>query len=344
MIAGFLGGEIVGNPQASVSTFAKIEEGKPGALSFLANPKYEHYIYQTRSSIVMVAKTFEPTAPVGATLIKVDDPYASFAKLLELYAAHKPQPAGISSLAAIDASSPVGEDTYVGEFAVIGRNVRIGKNVKIYPQVYVGDHVSLGDNVTIFPGAKVFEQCVLGNNVVINAGAVIGADGFGFAPDEKGEYHKIPQLGNVVLEDNVDIGANTCVDRATMGSTVIRRGTKLDNLIQIGHNAVVGSNTVAASQFGLAGSSKVGDNCMIGGQVGVAGHLTIGNNVKLASKSGVSNSIPDGEVYMGSPAMPGIKYHRSFAVYRSLPELSAKVRQLEKQIEKLNAQLAAKGE
>ncbi len=344
MIAGFLGGEVVGNPQATVSTVAKIEEGRPGALSFLANPKYEHYIYQTQSSIVMVAKTFEPTAPISATLIKVEDPYACFAKLLELYAAHKPQPSGVSPLSSIDASSPVGDDTYVGEFAVIGKNVRIGRNVKIYPQVYVGDHVTLGDNVTLFPGAKIFEQCVLKEGVVINAGAVIGADGFGFAPDDKGEYHKIPQLGNVVLEENVDIGANTCVDRATMGSTIIHHGTKLDNLIQIGHNAVVGSNTVAASQFGLAGSSKVGDNCMIGGQVGIAGHLKIGNNVKLASKSGISNNIADGEVYMGNPSMPGIKYHRSFAVYRNLPELSAKVRQLEKQVEKLNALLAERGE
>ncbi len=344
MIAGFLGGEIVGDPKAAVSTFAKIEEGRPGALSFLANPKYEHYIYQTRSSIVIVAKDFEPAAKVKATLIKVEDPYACFAKLLELYAANKPQKTGVSPLASIDASTTLPEDAYVGEFAVIGAGVKMGKNVKIYPQTYLGDGVTLGDDVTLWPGAKVFEGCVLGNRVTLNAGAVIGADGFGWAPNNKGSYDKIPQLGNVILEDDVDVGVNTCIDRATMGSTLIRRGVKLDNLIQIGHNCVVGENTVAASQFGLAGSSKVGSGCMIGGQVGIAGHLTVGDNVKLASKAGISNNIGDNEVYMGYPGMPGIKFHRSFAVYRNLPDLSAKVRQLEKQLEKLTESLAAKSE
>ena len=228
MIAGFLGGEIVGDPKAAVSTLAKIEEGAPGALSFLANPKYEHYIYNSRSSIVIVNKSFEPTAPVPATMIKVDDAYSCFAKLLELYAANRPQKKGISERAAIDATAALGEDAYVGEFAVIGQNVKIGKNVKIYPQVCIGDNVRIGDNVTLYYGVKIYEECVLGDNVTIHAGTVIGADGFGFAPNGKGEYSKIPQLGNVVIEDNVEIGANTCIDRATMGSTRIGTGTKLD--------------------------------------------------------------------------------------------------------------------
>ena len=226
-------------------------------------------------------------------------------------------------------------------FATIISAKQIGKNCKIYPQVYLGDGVRLGDNVTLYPGVRIYEACVIGNNVTIHAGSVIGADGFGFAPDEKGEFHKIPQIGNVRIEDDVEIGANTCIDRATMGSTVIHKGVKLDNLIQIGHNVTVGANTVAASQVGVAGSSKVGAGCMLGGQVGIAGHLTVGDGVKLASKSGISNSIPDGETYMGNPAMPGIKYHRSHAVFRNLPDLSYKVRQLEKELEKLKAQLSA---
>ena len=335
LIAGFLGGEIVGDPKAVVSTLSKIEEGKPGSLAFLANPKYEHYIYETKATIVIVNKDFTASAPVPATMIRVEDAYSCFAKLLELYVANKPQKKGISPLASIDATATLGADAYVGEYAVIGEGVKAGDDCKIYPQVYLGDRVRLGDHVTLYPGVKIYEECVIGSNVTIHAGSVIGADGFGFAPDEKGEYHKIPQIGNVQIEDDVEIGANTCIDRATMGSTVIHRGVKLDNLVQIGHNVTVGANTVAASQVGVAGSSKVGAGCMIGGQVGIAGHLTIGNGVKLASKSGIPNNIPDGETYMGNPAMPGIKYHRSFAVYRHLPELSARVRQLEKEIEKL---------
>ena len=344
LIAGFLGGEIVGDPKATVSTLAKIEEGKPGALSFLSNPKYEHYIYETKATIVIVNKSFEPAAPVAATMVKVEDAYSCFAKLLELYIANKPKKEGISTLAAIHPTVALGENAYVGEFAVIGQKARIGANVKIYPQAYVGDNVTIGNNVTLFPGVKIYEECVIKDNVTIHAGSVIGADGFGFAPNEKGEYSKIPQIGNVIIEENVEIGANTCIDRATMGSTVIHHGTKLDNLIQIGHNASVGANTVAAAQLGLAGSSKIGANCMIGGQVGIAGHIAVGDNVKLGSKSGVSNNIADGETYMGYPALPGSKFHRSNAVYRNLPELSLKIHQLEKEIKKLNEQLAAKSE
>ena len=339
LIAGYLGGEVAGDPQATVSTFAKIEEAKPGALAFLANPKYEHYIYGTEASIVIVNKSFEPTAPVAATMIRVEDAYSCFAKLLELYVANKPQKIGVSPLASIHETASVGEGAYVGEYAVIGKGVRTGRNCKIYPQTYLGDNVRIGDNVTLYPGVKIYEGCRIGNDVTIHAGSVIGADGFGFAPDENGVFHKIPQIGNVRIEDEVEIGANTCIDRATMGSTVIHRGVKLDNLIQIGHNVTIGADTVAASQVGIAGSSKVGTGCMMGGQVGIAGHLTIGDKVSIASKSGISNSIPDGETYMGSPAMPGIKYHRAHAVFRNLPDLSYKVRQLEKELVKLKAEL-----
>ena len=339
LIAGYLGGEIAGDPKAAVSTFAKIEEAKPGALAFLANPKYEHYLYDTQATVVIVNKSFTPSAPVAATMIRVEDAYSCFAKLLELYAANKPQKKGISPLASVHETASIGEEAYIGEYAVIGEHVRTGKNCKIYPQVYIGDRVTLGDGVTLYPGVKIYEECRIGDNVTIHAGSVIGADGFGFAPDEKGEFHKIPQIGNVLIENDVEIGANTCIDRATMGSTVIHRGVKLDNLIQIGHNVAIGANTVAASQVGIAGSTKVGAGCMMGGQVGIAGHLTIGNGVKLASKSGISNSIPDGETYMGSPSMPGIKYHRSYAVFRNLPDLSSKVRRLEKELERLKAEL-----
>lgn len=336
MIAGFLGGEIVGNKDAKVWTISKIEEGVNGSLSFLSNPKYEPYIYDTQASIVIVNKSFEPAKEITTTLIKVEDSYACFAKLLELYAANKPRKQGISAKASIAGSVIMGEDCYVGDFTVIESNVKIGSNCQIYPQVYVGDNVKIGDNVMIFPGVKIYEECVIGNNVILQAGAVIGADGFGFAPNENGEFSKIPQLGNVIIEDGVEIGANTCVDRATMGSTRIKKGVKLDNLIQVGHNAVIGDNTVCAAQVGIAGSTKVGANCMMGGQVGIAGHLTIGDRVQLGSKSGVSNSIATGEVYMGSPALPVSKFHRAHAVFRNLPDLSMSVSRLEKSFKKMS--------
>lgn len=335
LIAGFLSGEVVGDPTAKVWTISKIEEGEKGSLSFLSNPKYEHYIYDTRASIVIVNKSFEPSQPVTATMVKVDDAYACFAKLLELYAANKPQKTGISTQSAISQSATLGEDCYVGEFAVIGDNVKIGNGCKIYPQVYIGDNVRIGDNVTINSGVKIYELCVIGNRITIHAGSVIGADGFGFAPNEKGEFSKIPQIGNVVIEDDVEIGANTCIDRATMGSTLIHCGVKLDNLIQIGHNVTVGMNTVCAAQVGIAGSTKVGENCMMGGQVGVAGHLALGDRVQLGSKCGVSNNIPAGEVHMGYPSLPLSKFHRSNAVYRNLPELSMEVHTLKKEVKKL---------
>lgn len=335
LIAGFLGGEVVGDKNAKVWTISKIEEGADGSLAFLANPKYEHYIYETKATIVMVNRTFEPTATVPCTMVRVDDAYACFAKLLELYAANRPQKHGLSERAAVAESAVLGQDCYVGEFTVIADDVRIGNNVKIFPQAYIGDRVKIGDNVTINAGVKIYEDCVIGNNVIVHAGSVIGADGFGFAPNEKGEFSKIPQIGNVIIEDDVEIGANTCIDRATMGSTLIKHGVKLDNLIQVGHNVIVGESTVCAAQVGIAGSTKIGRNCMMGGQVGIAGHLVIGDRVQLASKSGVSNNIADDQIHMGYPSLPGSKYHRANAIFRNLPDLSMKVSMLEKQLKKL---------
>lgn len=331
MIAGVLGGEIVGDRNAVVSEFAKIEEGRPGALSFLANPKYEHHIYETDSTIVIVGKSFVQTVPVKATLIRVDDAYAAFASLLRLYDENRPRPRGISPHASIADSTTFGEGCYVGDFAVIDKYVSMGNGAAVYPHCYIGRGVKIGEKTTIHAGVKIYEGCVIGNGVTIHAGAVIGADGFGFAPDGCGVYSKIPQIGNVVIEDNVDIGANTCIDRATMGSTVIRRGVKLDNLIQVGHNVEIGANTVAAAQIGVAGSTKIGSDCMFGGQVGIAGHITIGDRVKMGSQSGVAHNIPDGHTLLGSPAMAGIKYHRANAVFRNLPELEKRVAALERE-------------
>ena len=335
MIAGFLGGEIVGDKNAMVSAIAKIEEGAPGALSFLSNPKYEPHLYTTDASIVIVNRSFEPKQPVKATMIRVDDAYGSFAKLLELYVANKPQKKGVSPQAAIHETATLGADCYVGEFAVISQKAVLGDNCRIYPQVYVGDNVKIGNNVTLHPGVKIYEECVIGNNVTIHAGSVIGADGFGWAPNADGVFEKIPQIGIVILEDNVDVGANTCIDRATMGATVIKKGVKLDNLIQIAHNVVVGENTVMAAQNGIAGSSKIGANCMFAGQVGVVGHVNIGDRVTLASKSGASNNIADGETCMGFPALPVRRYHRINAVFRNLPTLDADVFAMKKQMAKL---------
>jgi UDP-3-O-[3-hydroxymyristoyl] glucosamine N-acyltransferase len=335
MIAGFLKGEIVGDKNATVGEFAKIEEGRPGALSFLANPKYEHYVYETESSIVIVGRDFTPTAPVAATLIRVEDAYAAFASLLRLYDENRPRPRGISPHAAIADDVVMGDECYIGNFAVVEEGVRMGERVLIYPQCYIGKGVTIGDRTTIHAGVKIYEGCVIGSGVIIHSGAVIGADGFGFAPGPDGVYAKIPQLGNVVLEDGVDIGANTCVDRATMGSTIIRRGVKLDNLIQVGHNAVIGEDTVCAAQVGVAGTSKVGSRCMFGGQVGIAGHLTVGDNVIIASKGGISNNVPDNMHMIGYPALPAGKFHRSNAVFRQLPDLSKLVYALEKRVKNL---------
>lgn len=335
LIASFIGGEVVGDKNAKVTTFAKIEEGHAGALSFLSNPKYEPYVYDTDSSVVIVNKSFEPKETIKATLVKVEDSYAAFAKLLELYAANKPAKKGISDKSEIAASAHIGDNAYVGAFAVIDEGAKIGNNVKIFPHVYVGDGVIIGDNVTLNSGVKIYEGCVLGSNIIIHSGAIIGADGFGFAPNPDGSYSKIPQIGNVIIEDNVEIGANTCIDRSTMGSTIISKGVKMDNLIQIAHNVTIGTNTAIAAQCGIAGSSKVGSNCILAGQAGVVGHINIGNNVTVASQTGMTNSVPDGGTYIGFPAMQSSQYRRTNAVYRNLIELDKTVHRLDKTVKKL---------
>lgn len=332
MIAGFLGGDIVGDKQASVHTVSSIEEGKAGSLAYLTNPKYEPYLYTTRASIVLVNRSFTPAQPVSATLIRVDDAGACVLKLLEMYNAAKPRKEGISRLASIAESARVGEKCYIGDFTVVERGVEIGDGCQIYPQVYLGDGVRIGAGTILYPGVKIYEGCVVGANCILHAGAVIGADGFGFMPNAEGGFDKIPQLGNVIIEDNVEIGANTCIDRAKTDSTIIRRGVKLDNLIQIGHNVQIGENTVSSAQTGIAGTSKVGSNCFLAGQVGIADHVTIGNNVKVGSKSGLDKDVPDNEIRFGYPALPGMQYHRAANIFKRLPELDSRVRTLEKEL------------
>ena len=292
-IAGFLNGEIEGNPDIKVNTIAKIEEGQNGALSFLANPKYEHYIYETKSSIILVNKSFVPTSKIEATLIRVDNSYEAFASLLRLVDQARPRKKGIHQTAVIEASAKIGADVYIGPFAYIGENCIIGDGCSVYPHVYVGDNTKLGNNCTLNPGVTIYHDCVLGEGCTIHAGSVIGSDGFGFAPQSESEYMKIPQLGNVVLEDHVEIGANVTIDRATMGSTIIHKGVKLDNLIQIGHNVEVGDNTVMAAQTGISGSTKIGKNCMFGGQVGLAGHIKIANGTKIGAQGGILSNIKE---------------------------------------------------
>lgn len=334
-IADFLNGEIVGNPHVTVTNLSKIDEIAPGTLTFLANPKYTHFVYQTQASIILVNKDFTPEFPIQATLIKVEDAYQALARLLELVNSAKQEHQGIDSLAFIASTAEIGENAYIGAFSYIDNHVKIGKNVRIYPHTYIGQHVTIGDHVTIYPGVRIYDDCVIGNRCVIHSGAVLGADGFGFAPNNEGGYDKIAQIGNVVLEDDVEIGANTTIDRATMGSTCIRQGVKLDNLIQIAHNVEVGSNSVLAAQNGVAGSVKIGKNCMFGGQVGVSGHLTIGDNVKLAAQTGVISNIPDNVTYMGAPAIPHVQYNKAYVVFRKLPEIVREIDALKKEIAEL---------
>ena len=332
MIAGMLNGEIVGDKNAAVSTVSSIDGGKAGSLAYLTNPKYEQYIYTTEASIVLVDKTFEPKAEIKATLIKVENVGECVLNLLEMYNATRPQKSGISKMASINESASVGDGCYIGEFAVVERGAKLGNKVQIYPQCYIGDNVEIGEGTKLYPGVKIYEGCKIGRNCIIHAGAVIGADGFGFAPKADGTFAKIPQLGNVIIEDNVEIGANTCVDRAKTDSTIIRSGVKLDNLIQVGHNVQIGSNTVMSAQVGIAGTTKIGSNCFVGGQVGFADHIVVGNGCKIGSQSGIDKGVADGETRFGSPALPGIQYHRSFAVFRNLPEMATKLRELEKRI------------
>lgn len=339
MIAGFLAGDIVGDKQAKVHTVSSIEQGQAGSLTYLTNPKYEPFLYTTGASIVLVDRTFTPSQPVAATLIRVDDAGLCVVKLLEMYNAAKPRRTGVSDKASVSAQAQVGGDCYIGDFAVVEQGAVVGDGCQIYPQVYIGAGVTIGEGSILYPGVKVYEGCRVGRNCILHAGAVIGADGFGFMPNAAGGFDKIPQLGNVVIEDDVEIGANTCIDRAKTDSTIIRRGVKLDNLIQIGHNVQIGENTVSSAQTGIAGTSKVGSNCFLAGQVGVADHVTIGDRVKVGSKSGIDKNVPDDEIRFGYPALPGIQYHRSAAVFKILPELARQVRELEKQIEALKKQI-----
>jgi len=332
-IADALQGTVDGNANVTVSDLSKIEEGKPGSLSFLANPAYEKYLYETHASIVIVNQDFKPEKEVLATLIRVKDAYMAFAQLLELYQQSKPQKSGVSPKAYIADTAKVGNNVYIGEFAVIGDYTIIGDNCKVYSNTTIGDNVKVGSNTTFFAGVKIYDDCIIGNECTLHAGVVIGSDGFGFAPQQDADFKKVPQIGNVVLEDRVEIGANTVIDRATMGSTIIKRGVKLDNLIQIAHNVVIGENTVIAAQSGIAGSTKIGKNCMFGGQVGIIGHLTIADEVKIAAQSGIGKSISEkGAVVEGSPAFNAREFQKSYIYYRKLDSLVKRINNLEHQL------------
>jgi len=335
-IASILNGTVEGDPSVAVNQLAKIEEAAQGSLSFLANPKYESYLYDTNASIVIVNNDQVLANPVKATLIRVENAYSAFSVLLDAYNTMKLDKSGIEQPSYIHPSAKIGENVYIGAFAYIGPDVKLGDNSKVYPNVYIGDNVTIGKNVTLFAGVKVYFDCILGDNITIHSGAIIGSDGFGFAPNPDGTYKKIAQIGNVILEDNVEIGSNTTVDRATMGSTIIRKGVKLDNLIQIAHNVEIGANTVIAAQSGIAGSTKIGEQVILGGQVGVVGHLTIAKGTQAQAQSGISRSITEENVKVGgTPAYTYNNYMRSHIVLQRLPDLEKKVQELEKIIAEL---------
>jgi UDP-3-O-[3-hydroxymyristoyl] glucosamine N-acyltransferase len=335
-IAGFLKGEIEGNPDTIVNTFARIEEGHKGALSFLANPKYEKYLYTTRSSIVLINKNFVLSGKVEATLIKVENAYDAFASLLRLVDQSRPRKKGIHPTSVIEQTATFGQDVYIGPFAYIGENCKVGDGCSVYPHVFIGDNTKVGKNCTLNPGVKIYHDCIIGENCIIHAGTVIGSDGFGFAPQSENEFMKIPQIGNVVIEDNVEIGSNVSIDRATMGSTIIRKGVKLDNLIQIGHNVEIGENTVIAAQTGIAGSAKVGKNCMFGGQVGIVGHIKIADGTKIGAQAGIPGDVrKENSVLIGTPAIDHKDFLRSSVIFRKLPELKTKVDEMSKEIDSL---------
>lgn len=329
-IAGILEGDVEGNPEVAVHKLSKIEEGETGSLTFLANPKYTPYIYRTEASIIIVNRDFVPEQKLNSTLIKVDDAYKSFSKLLAYYNEVKNTKTGIEEPVYISDTASHGSGLYLGAFCYLGNNVVLGDNVKIYPNVYIGDNVTIGDNTVVFAGAKIYSETQIGKDCVIHSGVILGADGFGFTPDENGEFSKVPQTGNVILEDYVDVGAGTTIDRATLGSTVLRRGVKLDNQIQIAHNVEIGQHTVIAAQTGIAGSTKIGRNCMIGGQVGIVGHIVIGDRVRIQAQSGISRNIKDDEVLQGSPAMNYGDYNKSYVHFRNLPSLVRRIEDLEK--------------
>ena len=335
-IAGLLNGKVEGNPEVAVSQLAKIEEGDPTSLSFLSNPKYEQYLYTTKSGIVIVNEDLVLQKEVTATLIRVPNAYSAFTELLKIYHTFRTDRSGREEQAYIDPSARIGEGGYIGAFAYISKDVQIGNNVKIYPRVYIGDNVKIGDNTILFPGVTVYYDCQLGANVIIHAGAVIGSDGFGFAPQADGRYEKIPQIGNVIIEDDVEIGANTVVDRATMGSTVIRQGVKLDNLIQIAHNVEIGENTVIAAQTGVSGSTKVGKQVILGGQVGVVGHIQIANGTQVQAQSGINRAIvEENKKWAGTPATPYTSQLRSQVIYAKLPELERRIKELESKLKEI---------
>lgn len=333
-IAQFVQGVIEGDENATVNTFAKIEDGKPGAISFLSNPKYTHYIYDTESSIVLVDKSVELEKPTKATLVRVDNAYECVAKLLQLYESMKPKKTGIDSLAFVSPSAKIGENVYIGAFAYIGDNVVIGDGCQIYPNVVICENAKVGNDCLFYPNVTIYHGCHVGNRVTLHAGSVVGSDGFGFAPSENG-YDKIPQIGIVTIEDDVEIGANTCIDRSTMGSTYVRKGVKLDNLVQIAHNTDIGANTVMSAQVGVAGSTKVGQWCMFGGQVGIAGHITIGNKVFLGAQSGVPSSLKDDQTLIGTPPMEKLPYFKSQAIFQRLPDLYKQIQKLQKEVDEL---------
>lgn len=329
-IAEILDGKVEGNPDVEVSKLAKIEEGSNGTLTFLANPKYTQYIYTTNASITIVENNFVAENELQTTLIRVKNPYKAFSKLLEYYNQVKMNKTGIEEPVFISKSAKLGDNIYIGAFSYLGESVTLGDKVKIYPNVYLGDNVILGNNVIVFAGSKIYSDTIIGNDCVIHSGAIVGADGFGYTPNEKGEFVKIPQTGNVLIEDNVDIGAGTTIDRATLGSTIIRKGVKLDNQIQIAHNVEIGENTVIAAQSGIAGSTKIGKNCMIGGQVGIMGHITIGNNVRIQAQSGIGRNVKDNEMLQGSPAFKYGDYNKSYVHFKNLPKIIERLNTIEK--------------
>ncbi len=335
-IATVLNGTIEGDSSVVVNNFSRIEDGKPGTLTFLANPKYTHYIYSTDASIVLVNNDFVADQPVKATLIRCFNAYAALAILLDMVEKTKPQKSGIEAMSYIATNVKYGENIYVGAFAYIAENVLIGNNTKIYPQVYIGENVTIGDNTIIYPGAKVYQGCTIGNNCIIHAGAIIGSDGFGFAPED-GIYKKIPQMGIVIIEDDVEIGANTTIDRAVMDATVVHRGVKLDNLIQIAHNVEIGENTVMAAQVGVSGSTKIGKHCVFGGQVGLGGHITIGDNSSVGAQSGIISNIESDSKILGSPAIPVKNFFKSSVVFPKLPDMYRQLAQLQKEVEELKS-------
>lgn len=336
-IADFLNGEIIGDSSVKVSDFAKIEEARPGTLSFLANPKYTHYAYESKASIILVNKDFEPDTTINATLIKVDNAYESLAKLLELKELQKVRRNGISELSYIAPTAEIGENVYIAPFVYVGENATIADNVSIDAHSYIGEKVKIGKNTQLHSGVKVEQECEIGNNCIIHAGTVIGADGFGFAPTEDGSYKKIMQVGNVIIQDDVEIGANVAIDRATMGSTIIHKGVKIDNLVQIAHNVEIGENTAIAGQSGIAGSTKIGKNCILAGQVGIAGHLEIADNCIFGAQTGVANSIKEPKSIMqGYPAIAVGTFRRASVVYKNLPDLQRQINEMQRQLDELS--------